>query len=116
MDLLIVNELNTLLKKQIRNFKNFMLDEDYEEFKDYNEEKFFSLFIYSIINDCNALKQIKMKSIKAGINQKDFNEFFYTSMKWLDKQERGCWSWYEAEIFNIDIDDWKETTLTYTLI
>ena len=116
MELLIIGELNTLLKKEIKHFKSFMLDENYEEFKSYSEEKWFSLFIYSIINDSNALKQIKLKSIKAGINQKDFNDFFYTSMKWLDKQNRGIWSWYEADYFNIDIDDWKETTLTYTLI
>ena len=68
MELLIIGELNTLLKKEIRNFKSFMLDENYEEFKSYSEEKWFSLFIYSIINDSNALKQIKLKSIKAGIN------------------------------------------------
>tara|TARA_R110002012_G_C11396506_1_gene585208 strand:- start:25 stop:375 length:351 start_codon:yes stop_codon:yes gene_type:complete len=116
MDLLIADELNKLLKKEIKQFKHFMLDEDYTQFKDYSDEKWFSLFIFSIIDDSNALKQIKLKSIKAGINQKDFNDFFYTSMKWLDKQNRGIWSWYEADYFNIDIDDWKETTLTYTLI
>jgi len=116
MDLLIQKELNTLLKKEIRNFKHFMLDEDYNQFKNYDDEGWFSLFIYSIINDGSVLKQIKLKSICAGINQKDFNEFFYISMKWLDKQNRGCWSWYEADYFSIDIDDWKETTLTYTLI
>ena len=116
MELLIIDELNKVLKKEVKHFKNVLLDTDYEEFITYSDEKLFSLFIYSIINDSNALKQLKFKSIKAGINQKDFNQFFYISMKWLDKQERGCWSWYEATIFNIDIDDWKETTMNYTVI
>jgi len=116
MELLIIDKLNTLLQKEIKNFRNVLLDTDYEEFKDYNKEKMFSLFMYSIINDSNALKQIKLKSIKAGINQKDFNEFVYISMKWNNKQERGIYSWYEADYFNIDIDDWKESTLTYTVI
>jgi len=26
------------------------------------------------------------------------------------------YSWYEANHFNIDIDEWKSTTLTYTVI
>lgn len=116
MDLLIADELNKLLKKEIKHFKNYLLDEDYIQFKDYSDEKFFSLFIYSIINDSNALKQIKLKSIKANINQKDFNEFIYISMKWNRKQELGMYSWYEATIFDIDIDDWKKTTLNYTVI
>ena len=116
MEFLIQQKLNTLLKKEVKHFKNFMLDENYEEFKNYDSEAWFSLFIYSIINDSNALKQVKLKSIKAGINQKDFNEFFYISMKWLRKQELGLWSWYEADYFSIDIDNWKQSTLTYTLI
>ena len=116
MELLIIDKLHTLLKKEIRNFKSVMLDEDYEEFKNYDEPKWFSLFMYSIINDSNALKQIKLKSIKAGIDEKEFNEFIYISLKWKDKQERGIYSWYEADYFNIDIEDWKDTTLTYTVI
>lgn len=116
MDLLIIDELNTLLKKEIKHFKSFMLDTDYEEFKDYSEEKWFSLFTYSIINDSNALKKVKLKSIEAGINQKDFNKFIYISMKWKRKQELGLYSWYEADHFDIDIDDWKQSTLTYTVI
>ena len=116
MEFLIQQELNTLLKKEIKHFKSFMLDENYEEFKNYDSEGWFSLFIYSLINDSNALKQVKLKSIKAGINQKDFNEFFYISMKWLRKQELGLWSWYEADYFDIKIEDWKQSTLTYTLI
>ena len=116
MDLLIIDELHTLLKKEIKHFKHFMLVENYEEFKNYNDEKWFSLFIYSIINDSNALKQIKLKSIKAGINQKNFNDFVYISMKWNRKQELGLYSWYEADYFSIDIDDWKQSTMTYTVI
>jgi len=116
MELLIIDKLNKVLRKEVKHFKNVLLDTDYEEFKNYSDEKLFSLFIYSIINDSNALKQIKMKSIKAGINQKDFNEFVYISMKWHRKQELGMYSWYEADHFNIDIDDWKKSTLTYTVI
>lgn len=116
METLIQKNLNAILKKELKHFRSFMLDEDYEEFKDYPEDKMFSLYIYSIINNPVALKNIKNKSIKEGINQKDFNDFIYVSMKWMYKQEHGLWSWYEADLFDIPIEDWKKTTLTYTIV
>jgi len=116
METLIEKKLNDILKKELKKFKSYMLEVDYEEFKNYSDEKLFSLFIYSIINDSNALKQIKMKSIKANINQKDFNEFFYVSLKWLDKQERGLWSFHECTELNIPFENIKKLTLTYTII
>ena len=78
--------------------------------------KLFSLFIYSIINNPVELKKIKNKSIEKGINQKNFNDFIYISMKYMYKQEKGLYSWYEATMLDIDIDDWKETTMTYTIM
>ncbi len=116
METLIQKDLNDILKKELKHFTSYMLEVDYEEFKDYPEDKMFSLYIYSIINNPVALKKIKNKSIKKGINGKDFNEFIYISMKYMYKQEHGIWSWFEADYFNIDIEDWKKTTLTYTIM
>tara|TARA_R110002074_G_scaffold298215_1_gene469785 strand:+ start:358 stop:708 length:351 start_codon:yes stop_codon:yes gene_type:complete len=116
METLIEKKLNDILKKELKKFKSYMLEVDYEEFKDYPEDKMFSLYIYSIINNPVALKKIKNKSIKNNINPKKFNDFIYISMKYMYKQEHGIWSWFEADYFNIDIEEWKETTLTYTII
>jgi len=116
METFIGNKLNEVLQKEVKNFRNYLLEVDYEEFKDYPEDKIFSLYIYSIINNPVALKKIKNKSIKKGIDPKDFNEFIYISMKWQRKQELGLYSWFEADYFDIDIEEWKESTLTYTVI
>lgn len=116
METLIQKDLNNILKKELKHFKSHMLEVDYEEFKDYPEDKMFSLYIYSIINNPIALKKIKNKSIEKGINQKNFNDFMYISMKYMYKQERGLWSWYEINELDIDVEDIKETTLTYTIM
>jgi len=116
METLIEKKLNDILKKELKKFKSYMLELDYEEFKDYSKEKMFSLYVYSLIENPIGLKKIKTKCLQNGINAKDFNDFIYLSMKWKDKQERGIYSWYEADYFNIDIEDWKETTLTYIIM
>ena len=116
METFIGNKLNEVLQKEVKNFRNYMLDVDYDEFVNYPKDKMFSLYIYSIIENPVALKKVKTKSIKNGIDPKEFNEFIYISMKWQRKQELGMYSWFEADYFDIDIEDWKETTLTYTII
>jgi hypothetical protein len=116
METFIGNKLNSVLQKEVKNFRNYMLDVDYDEFKNYPKDKMFSLFIYSLIENPIGLKKVKTKCLQNGINAKDFNEFIYISLKWKDKQERGIYSWFEADYFNIDIEEWNESTLTYTVL
>jgi hypothetical protein len=116
MDTFIGNKLHEVLQKEIKHFRNYMLDIDYEEFKDYPKDKMFSLYIYSLLDNPIGLKNVKNICISKGINPKDFNDFIYISMKWKRKQERGMYSWWEADYFDIDIEEWKESTLTYTVI
>ena len=116
METFIGNKLNEVLQKEVKNFRNYMLDVDYDEFKNYPKDKMFSLFIYSLIENPIGLKKVKTKCLQNGINAKDFNEFIYISLKWKDKQERGIYSWFEADYFNIDIEEWNESTLTYTVL
>ena len=106
METFIANKLNEVLQKEVKNFRNYMLDID----------KMFSLYIYSIIENPVALKKVKTKSIQNGIDPKEFNEFIYISLKWQRKQELGMYSWFEADYFDIDIEEWKQTTLTYTVL
>ena len=116
METFIANELHEVLQKEVKHFRNYMLEVDYEEFKDYSKDKIFSLFIYSLIDNPNGLKNVKNKCIKNNIDPKKFNEFIYLSMKWKDKQEQGMYSWYEINELDIDVQDIKKTTLTYTVI
>ena len=116
METFIANKLNSVLQKEVKHFRNYMLDIDYEEFKDYPKDKMFSLYVYSLIENPIGLKKVKTKCLENGINAKDFNEFIYLSLKWKRKQERGLYSWFEADYFDIDIEEWKESTLTYTVL
>ena len=116
METFIGNKLNSVLQKEVKHFRNYMLDIDYEEFKDYSKEKMFSLYVYSLIENPIGLKKVKTKCLQNSINAKQFNEFIYLSLKWKDKQERGIYSWFEADYFDIDIEEWNESTLTYTVL
>tara|TARA_R110000822_G_C15167818_1_gene478974 strand:+ start:30 stop:380 length:351 start_codon:yes stop_codon:yes gene_type:complete len=116
METFIGNKLNSVLQKEVKHFRNYMLDIDYEEFKNYSKEKMFSLYVYSLIENPIGLKKVKTKCLQNSINAKQFNEFIYLSLKWKDKQERGIYSWFEADYFDIDIEEWNESTLTYTVL
>ncbi len=116
METFIGNKLNSVLQKEVKHFRNYMLDIDYEEFRDYSKEKMFSLYVYSLIENPIGLKKVKTKCLQNSINAKEFNQFIYLSMKWKDKQERGIYSWYEINELDIDFEDIKDTTLTYTVL
>ncbi len=116
MDEIFPKQLRTVLKKDLKKFKYYMLDQDYEQFKDYDEEAFFSLYIISILDNPFALKKVKKICIAGGIDGKIFNSFMYTSMKYCDKLDRGIWSWYEIDTLDIQFEDIKGTTLTYTIL
>jgi len=116
MDTIIQSNMEEVLKPELKKFKSYLLEDDYEEFKDYDKEAIYSLYIYSLLDNPKALKKVKNICISGGIEEKQFNKFIYISMKYIDKVKRGCYSWYEIFTWDIPVEEIKETTLTYTII
>jgi hypothetical protein len=116
MDLYVNSKIFDILKKDIRKFKSKLLDENYELFKELEEDKISNLFLYSIINNNKVMKKVKLKLLNNNISEKSINELFYTTLKFYYKQENGLFSWNEIEEWNIDLEDIKNTTCNYTLI
>ena len=117
MDLLAPDIMQNILSDDIAKFKKHIKEINPIEFESYNSEKIFSLFIFSCLDNISALKIVKKKCIKSGkISETKFNEFIYLSMKYIDKINSGKWSWYEIDQLNIDFEDIKSTTLTYTIL
>ena len=116
MYLYVNSKIFDILKKDIRKFKSKLLDENYELFKELEEDKISNLFLYSIINNNKVMKKVKLKLLNNNISEKSINELFYTTLKFYYKQENGLFSWNEIEEWNIDLEDIKNTTCNYTLI
>ncbi len=116
MDLYVNSKIFDILKKDIRKFKSKLLDENYELFKELEEDKISNLFLYSIINNNKVMKKVKLKLLNNNISEKSINELFYTTLKFYYKQENGLFSWNEIEEWDIDLEDIKNTTCNYTLI
>jgi len=109
--------MKEVLSQDIAKFKRYVMEINSEEFSEYSEEKLFSLYIFSVLDNMNALKIVKNKCINSGkLSSKKFNEFIYLSMKYVDKINIGKWSWYEINELNIPIEEVKSTTLTYTIL
>ena len=116
MDIYVNSKIFDILKKDIRKFKSKLLDENYELFKELEEDKISNLFLYSIINNNKVMKKVKLKLLNNNISEKSINELFYTTLKFYYKQENGLFSWNEIEEWDIDLEDIKNTTCNYTLI
>lgn len=116
MDIYTNDKIFTILNKDFRKFKAGLYDDDYELFKDINEEKLNNLFLYSIVNNPKIMKKVKTKLLKNNVLEKDINKLFYTALKFYYKCDKGLFSWVEIEEWNIDLDDIKKTSTKYTLI
>ena len=116
MDILASDDFKKVLDKEIKKFKSYMLDEDYEEFSSYPPERFFALYMYSLVNNSNGLKKVKKKCLKNNVSEKEFNKIIYNCMRFIDKTERKIWSFYEATILDIPVEEISELTLTYTIM
>ena len=116
MDILASDDFKKVLDKEIKKFKSYMLDEDYEEFSSYPPERFFALYMYSLVNNSNGLKKVKKKCLINNVSEKEFNKIIYNCIKFIDKTHRGCWSFYEATMLDIPVEQIHTTTLTYTII
>ena len=117
MDLLAPEILQEILAEDIDLFRKYVMEINSEEFSEYSSEKLFSLYIFSVLDNMSALKQVKTKAISSKkISEKEFNKFIYLSMKYIHKINIKKWSWFEINELNIDIDDIQSTTLTYTIL
>ena len=117
MDIIAPEIMKEILEEDLDKFKKYIMEANSEEFSEYSEEKLFSLYIFSLLDNMSALKQVKDKCIKSKkISEKKFNEFIYLSMKYIHKINLGIWSWYEINELNIDFEEVKSTTLTYTIL
>jgi len=115
MDLNLNENYKKVLNKEFKKFKSFLLDTD-ESFYSYSKRDLECLFLFSIVDNTNAIKNIKSKLLKNNVTEKSANKFFYSIMKFKYKNEKGLYSWNEIEEWNIDLDEVKETTTKYTLI
>ncbi len=115
MDLNLNQNYKKVLDKEFKKFKSFLLDTD-ESFYSYEKKDLECLFLFSIVDNTNAIKNIKKKLLNNNITEKSANRFFYSIMKFKYKNEKGLYSWNEIEEWNIDLDEVKETTTKYTLI
>ena len=118
MDTFIPYQLKEILHDDLIKFKTHVNDINPSELTDDDsDDKLLSLFVMTVINDMSVLKHIKKKCLESNkIDSKTFNKFIYISMKYLDKLEQKKWSWYEINELNIDVNDVKSTTLTYTIM
>ncbi len=115
MDIIAPEIMKEILEEDLDKFRKYVMEANSQEFSEYSEEKLFSLYIFSVLDNMTALKIVKDKCIKSKISEK-FNEFIYLSMKYIHKINLGIWSWYEINELNIDFEDIKSTTLTYTIL
>ena len=116
MDLYVSNKIFDTLKKDIKKFKSKLLDENYELFKDIEQDKLSNLFLYSIVKNNKIMKKVKSQLLNNNISEKDINDLFYKTLKFYYKQEEGIFSWNEIEEWDLDLEDIKTTTTNYTLI
>ena len=118
MDNFIPYQLKSILQDDLIKFKTHVNDINPSELTDDDsDDKLLSLFIMTVLNDMSVLKHIKKKCLDSKqIDSKTFNKFIYISLKYIDKLERGCWSFYEATILNIPAEEIRSTTLTYTIM
>ena len=117
MEVIAPEILREILTDDIAKFKKYILEINSEEFSEYSSEKLFSLYIFSLLDNVKALKIVKNKAISSKkISEKKFNEFIYLSMKYIHKINLGLWSWFEINELNIDFEEVKSTTLTYTIL
>jgi len=116
MDIYTHHKIFDILKKDFKKFKSGLYDDDYELFKDLEQDKLHNLFLYSIVKNNKVMKKVKVILLNNNISEKDINELFYTTLKFYYKYDKGIFSWNEIEEWQIDLDDIKSTTTKYTLI
>jgi hypothetical protein len=112
MDIQLPENFFNILNKDFKKFKSNLLDMDYDVFKNYNKRELEVLFLYSIVDNTNAMKTIKNKLIKS-VMESEINKCFYNILKFKYKQDNGLWSWNEINEWDIPFDEIKKTTTNF---
>jgi len=116
MELYINQKIFKICKKEIRLFKSKCLDEDYDLFKNNNQDDFNMLFLQAMCIKGENMKILKNKLLNHNIEEKYINDLFYIILKYNYKYEVGNFSWFEIDMWDIEPDLVKKTSTKYTLI
>lgn len=116
MEIYINQKIFEICKKEIRLFKSKCLDEDYDLFKNNNQDDFNMLFLQAMCIKGKNMKILKNKLLNHNIEEKYINDLFYTIIKHEYKYDKGLFSWNEIEEWNVDLDHIQKTSTKYTLI
>ena len=116
MEIYVDEEIFKICKKEIRLFKSSCLDKDYDLFKDNDYDRWNMLFLQCMCSKPKNMKYLKTKLLNHGIEEKTINDLLYTILKFDYKYDNGIFSYYELDIWDVDLDRLKKATLTYTLI
>lgn len=111
LSLKILEDVLPLVKKT----KHRLLDEDYEFWKDQPIAHFYSMFFTGLVQVPKLMKCVKTGLLDKGHDEKEINNVFYYFLKLDHKIEKGIWSWDEADEFDIDWENIKKTTTSWTL-
>jgi hypothetical protein len=116
MEIYVDEEIFKICKKEIRLFKSKCLDDNYDLFKDNDNDRWNMLFLQCMCSKPKNMKYLKTKLLNHGIEEKTINDLIYTILKFDYKYDNGIFSYYELDEWDVDLDRLKKPTLTYTLI
>lgn len=104
------------LHKDIKRFKNKMIDFDENRFKDTDYCQWVLLFLLDVVNKAKLMKFYKNKLMQLGYEDKNINKLFYWIMKCDYKFENKIWSFNELMELDLEFDSDMKSTLNYTII
>jgi len=73
------------------------------------------IFIFGMLSEDNGVKLLYNSLAHRGVSEKLIHSFLDYCLKMKYKLDRGLWSWFEIEEFDIPIDDVKICTTKYEL-
>ena len=98
------------------------LSEDIDLFIKLTEEKItdrqdaLCCYIFGMLGENGGVKQLhNILTEKRKIDKKIVNEFLNYTLRMRYKMEKGKWSWFEMDSFNIPFDEVKDCSTDYQL-
>ena len=116
MEIEIDQKIFDICKKHIKVFKSECLTEDYDYFKNKNQDDWNIMYLQSCLLDPKNMKKLKNKLLNNGIKSKYINDLFYIILKYNYKYDVGNFSWFEIQEWDIEPELVKKTSTKYTLI
>tara|TARA_R110002050_G_scaffold114888_1_gene230800 strand:- start:778 stop:1128 length:351 start_codon:yes stop_codon:yes gene_type:complete len=116
MQIEIDQKIFDICKSHIRFFKNECLTEDYDYFKNKNQDDWNIMYLQSCLLDPKNMKKLKNKLLNGGIESNYINNLFYIILKYNYKYDVGNFSWFEIQEWDIEPELVKKTSTKYTLI